>query len=362
MRTWTKSVLLAGVVGLSMAAGAAYAEGPIYYPGFKPTKNGLGQPDITGVWTNTTMTPFERSPSNGDKLIMDKADAAKMEGTRAAQNAISDKPTDPNATVKDLGADCSGGRGKNCNYNGAWTDPGETVMRVGGLPRTSIVTTPDGRIPANLKGVRPTRVVEGEEAGAGTAQPGSASVRPDPPGRNDNPEGRSLGERCVNMSNPVPRSGLYNNNYAIQQSRDAVLMWSEMNHELRIIRLGGEHRADGIRTWSGDSIGHYEGNTLVVETVGYESRVNFYNASDALKVTERFTKVSPTRLYYQFTIEDPKTWAKPWGGEYEFNTSRGIFEYACSEGNYGLEAILAGARDEEALAAGKPEPVARANR
>jgi hypothetical protein len=361
MRAITKSALLAGVLSLSFTV-QAFAEGPVYYPGFKPTTNSIGQPDISGAWAYTTMTPFERSPTYGDRMVMTKEEAAKMEGTRAEQNKISDKPTSVDATVKDLGKDCSGGRGENCNYNGAWTDPGDRVMRVGGVPHTSIVTTPDGRIPANLQGVRPTRVVEGEEAGAGTAQPGSAAVRADPPGRNDNPEGRSLGERCVNMSNPVPRSGLYNNNYAIQQSRDAVLMWSEMNHELKIVRLNGQHRTDGIRTWSGDAIGHFEGNTLVVETTNFDPRVNFYNASDALKVTERFTRVSPTRLYYQFTVDDPKTWAKPWGGEYEFNTSQGIFEYACAEGNYGLEAILAGARNDEAIAAGKGATTARAQR
>jgi hypothetical protein len=355
MRGFTKAALLAGVFTLGMAA-HAFAEGPVYYPGFKPTKNSIGQPDISGAWAYTTMTPFERSPSYGDRMVMTKDEAAKMEGTRAEQNKVSDRPTATNATVKDLGKDCSGGRGENCNYNGAWTDPGDQVMRVGGVPRTSIVTTPDGRIPANLKGVRPTRVVEGEEAGAGTAQPGSASVRADPAGRNDNPEGRSLGERCVMMGSPVPRSGLYNNNYAIQQSRDSVLMWSEMNHELKVVRLGGAHRADSIRTWGGDSIGHFEGNTLVVP------RQNFYNASEQLKVTERFTRVSKDRLYYQFSVEDPKTWAKPWGGEYEFNTSRGIFEYACAEGNYGLEAILAGARNDEAIAAGKGATTATAQR
>ena len=360
MRVITKSALLAGVLTLSFGF-QAMAEGPVNYPGFKPTKNSLGQPEIGGVWSFTTMTPFERAPAFGDRLAMTKDEAAKMEGVRAQQNQISDKPTDPTATVKDLGADCSGGRGKNCNYNGAWTDPGDKVMRVGGVPRTSIITTEaDGRIPANLKGVRPTRVVEGEEVGAGTAQPGAA--KPDRAGMNDNPEGRSLGERCVNMGQPVPRSGLYNNNYAIQQSRDAVLMWSEMNHELRVIRLNGKHRTDGIRPWGGDSIGRYEGNTLVVDTVNYNPQQNFYGASDQLHVTERFTKVSPTRLYYQFSVDDPKTWAKPWGGEYEFNTSPGIFEYACAEGNYGLEDILAGARHEEALAKGAAPPVATAVR
>jgi len=101
----------------------------------------------------------------------------------------------------------------------------------------------------------------------------------------------------------------------------------------------------------GDPIGWYEGNTLVVETTGFEPRqIRVYGGSDQMKVTERFTRVSPTRLYYAFTIEDPKTWAKPWGGEYEFYASPGIYEYACHEGNYALTNILSGARTQEAAA------------
>jgi hypothetical protein len=344
-----KSALVAGVAMLAMA-GQAMAAGPVYYNGFKPTMNSLGQPDLTGVWSNATLTPFERPSTYGERLVMTPAEVDQAEGRVKASNELANKPTDVNAKVTDLPADCSAGRGKNCNYNSAWTDPGETLMRVAGAPRTSIVTTPDGKVPMNIKGQRMSRSSDnGEEAGLGTAQPGTG--RGDPPGRNDNPEGRSLGERCINMGQAVPRSGLYNNNYLIQQSRDSVAIWVEMIHDVRVVRLGGTHRTDGVRPWGGDSIGHYEGNTLVVETVGYHPAQNFYNASDALKVTERYTRVSPTRLHYSFTVEDPKTWAKPWGGEYEYAASSGIYEYACAEGNYGLPDILAGARAEEAEAA-----------
>jgi hypothetical protein len=179
----------------------------------------------------------------------------------------------------------------------------------------------------------------------------SGSDHPDPPGKNDNPEGRSLSERCVSYnSNAVIRPFLYNSIYSITQSRDTVAIQSEMIHDVRVVRLNGKHRTDGITPWDGDSIGHYEGNTLVVETTNYEPRTNMFGASDQLKVTERFTRVSPTRMYYAFTVEDPKSWTKPWGGEYELNKAQGIYEYACAEGNYGLEAILAGARYEEAQA------------
>ncbi len=120
-----------------------------------------------------------------------------------------------------------------------------------------------------------------------------------------------------------------------------------MIHEARIVRLNAKHRTDGIRQLGGDSIGWYDGDTLVVETNGFDPRQRYMGGSDQLTVTERFTRVSPTRLFYAFTMEDPKTWAKPWGGEYEFTSSRGLYEYACHEGNYGLPDILAGARAEE---------------
>ena len=344
MRTWMKSALLAGAVCFSVA-GSALADGPVFYKGYKPPMDSLGRPDLTGVWTNATITPFERPAAYGSRLAMTPEEVDAAEGRVKASNALAAAPTAADATVKDLPADCSAGRGKNCNYNTAWTDPGSTVMRVAGQPRTSILTTPDGRIPATLDGKRVTRVIEGEEAGLGTAQPGTG--RGDPPGRNDNPEGRSLGERCIYMGNPVPRSGLYNNNYSIQQGVDSVAIWTEMIHDVRIAHIGAKHRNDGVRQWSGDPIAWYEGPTLVIETTGYSPKQNFYNASADLKVTERFTRVSPTRMHYAFKVEDPKTWAKPWGGEYEFTSSPGIYEYACHEGNYGLEDILAGARHEE---------------
>jgi hypothetical protein len=337
------AALLAGALSIS-AAGAADAA-PKFYNGYKPPMDSAGHPDLNGVWTNATITPFERPASYGDRLVMTPQEVAAAEGKVAASNKLAAAPTAADATVKDLPADCSAGRGKNCNYNTGWTDPGSTIMRVAGVPHTSILTTPDGRIPVTLDGRRPTRIIEGEEAGRGTAQPGYA--RADPPGRNDNPEGRSLGERCIYMGSPVPRSGLYNNNYMIQQGDDSVAIWTEMIHEVRIARIGGKHRSDGIRPWNGDSIAWYEGPTLVIETTNYNPKQNFYGASDQLKVTERFTRVSPTKLYYEFKVEDPKTWAKPWGGEYEFTSSPGIYEYACHEGNYGLEDILAGARHDE---------------
>jgi hypothetical protein len=129
-----------------------------------------------------------------------------------------------------------------------------------------------------------------------------------------------------------------------------VAILVEMIHDVRIIRLNAEHGT--TRRYYGDSIGHWEGDTLVAETINYSPNEDFRGAGPNLKVTERFTRVGKDRLLYQFTVEDPTVWAQPWGGEYEFGPAKGrVYEYACHEGNYALEDILAGARAAEAEAA-----------
>jgi hypothetical protein len=127
-----------------------------------------------------------------------------------------------------------------------------------------------------------------------------------------------------------------------------------MVHDVRHIRIGGEHRKDGVRTWMGDSVARWEGETLVAETINFSPQQAFRGADENLKVTERFTRVAPGRILYQFKVEDPTVWESAWSGEYEFGTAKGgLYEYACHEGNYGLENILAGARAEEEVARNK---------
>ena len=344
MRRSLKSALLAGVICFSLA-GPVLAGDPVVYDGYKVPHDSLGRPVLTGVWDSATMTPMQRERSYGNRLVMTKDEVEKAEGVTAARVKLANSKTDPNARVQDLPEDGS------VNENAQFLDPGTSIMRVHGQPRTSLITTtPDGQIPLDLNGKAHSpgyenRFERNREKGL------SGAERPDPPGRNDNPEGRSLSERCVSYnSTAVIRPFLYNSITSITQSRDTVAIQSEMIHSVRVVKLNGQHRTDGIKQWDGDSIGHYEGNTLVVETADYEPRTDMFGGSDQLKITERFTRVSPTRLHYAFTVEDPKTWAKPWGGEYELRAAQGIYEYACAEGNYGLEAILAGARYEEAQA------------
>jgi len=172
----------------------------------------------------------------------------------------------------------------------------------------------------------------------------------------DNPETKSLAERCLtsfgSSAGPIMLPLLYNNTYQFVQSKDAVVIVVEMVHDARVVRLNQPHRTDGVRPWWGDSIGHYEGNTLVVETTNYHPRNTFQGSSENLKVTEKFTRVANNRVLYQFTVEDPTAWDKPFGGEYEFGDAKGLqYEYACHEGNYALEGMLAGAREEDRKAA-----------
>ena len=331
-------VLLAAVCFAALGSGAAYAAPRANaYPGALTPQ---GVPNLEGTWSNTTMTRWERPAEYGERLALTAAEVAKMEGAAAQAEALASKPTDPNATVETLPNDCSGGRSW-CNYNAQWTDPGSKVMRVGGQPRTSLVTVPaNGRIPY-LPGKAPRQAPAVAEGPRG---PGGE-------GNFDNPEDRSLAERCLVSQNfrngALLTPTLYNNNIQIVQSKDAVAILVEMSHDVRLVRLNAKHASPAEKPWFGDSIGRYEGDTLVVETTNFNPH-SLGVASEKLKLTERFTRVAKDRILYRFTVEDPETYSQPWGGEYEFSLSNGqIYEYACHEGNRGLESLLAGARFAE---------------
>ena len=324
--------------------------------GYKVPRNVDGHPDLEGIWTNATTTPLERRGNFGDRLVMTQEELAQTEKSTIERNQRQNKNTDQatidnwktEALKPDTTDECrSGSRGAACGYNAGWTDPGDRVMRVGGEPRTSMITFPaTGKMPPRVAGAPRSRVVESSEDGPATTRSG----------QNDNPEGRSLGERCIMSfgvsSGPVMTPQLYNNTYKFVQTKDTVAIWVEMVHDVRLVRLNSKHRTDGVKPWMGDSIGWWDGDTLVVETTGYQKGQNLRGGDENMKVTERFTRVGPNRLHYGFKVEDPTVWAQPWGGEYEFGATSAIYEYACHEGNYGLEGILAGARDEERTAGG----------
>src|SRR5690606_30445037 len=296
--------------------------------------------DIAGVWSNATTTPVERRAEH-KSLVLTEEEAAKVQGAAETYRRAGDVRADP-------GVGAPTDKNTNLGYNRFWTDPGTQVMRVRGEPRSSFLTTPDGKVPPR----KPDAPVINRDPRADISEFGSDA------GRNDNPEARGLPERCLFMpttAGAVMRPVLYNNNYQIVQGKDSVAIWIEMIHDIRTVRIGAKHNpgSEQIRPWLGDSIGWYEGDTLVVETINYHPQQEFYGASDHLKVTERFTRVADNRLLYQFTIEDPLVWDRPWGGEYEFWASEGIYEYACHEGNVGMHGILAGGREQDRRAAEK---------
>ena len=289
--------------------------------------------------------------------------AAALEKRAQDVEEFRDRPTDPGETATKGGgselaavpgeptfveriAQAAGGAVG--GYNGFWLDPGNKVIRIDGVARSSIIVDPpDGRIPALTA-----------EAKQRTAERMALATKF---GEFDHVELRSLSDRCItsfgsNAGPPMLPNYFYNNNYTIVQTKDHVMIMTEMVHDVRIIRLGAtDHVPSQVRPWFGDSIGHWEGDTLVVETTNIhptqlaQSGFSPYRgASDKLKVTERFTRTGPDVLLYKFTVEDPSTFTAPYSGELPFNRiNETIYEYACHEGNYALPGMLAGAREQE---------------
>jgi hypothetical protein len=298
-----------------------------------------GRPDLQGTWTNGTITPLERP--DGASLAMPKEEVARLEKNFDDRARRLDEPSDPNRPAPPKGGDGSTGAAGNVGgYNNFWLDPGERVAIVGGEWRSSlIVDPPNGRVPALTPEARQRNAAR------------QASLRGF--GQFDHPELRPLGERCImsfgsNAGPPMLPNYFYNNNYQIVQTKDHVAIVVEMVHDVRIIRMGGQHAAPHIRPWMGDSIGRWEGDTLVVETTNFHPLQTFRGASDNLKVIERFTRTGADTILYRFTIDDPTTFTRPWSGEVPFNRMDDlIYEYACHEGNYALSNILSGERAKE---------------
>jgi hypothetical protein len=310
---------------------------------WKASRTADGHPDLQGTWTNATITPLERPTQYGNQLVLTAQEAGKLEQETAEFNERESAPTDVNLGIEDLPEDCGGGfTGVSCGYNNFWVDPGTKVMTINGEKRSSIITEPPN-------GRAPPLTAEGQKrlAALFAAFRGGSSL--------DGPEARPLGERCLmsfdSSAGPPMLPLLYNNNYQIVQNRDTVVILVEMIHDARIVRLNAQHKPSSIRQWMGDSIGRWEGDTLVIETTNFRKEQAFRGASENLKVVERLTRVAPNQMLYQFRIEDPATFTQPWGGEVAMNaTNDNIYEYACHEGNYALPGILAGAREQERAA------------
>ena len=304
-----------------MLFAAALACGVAAAP-YRVPRTASGAPDLQGVWTNLSLTRYLRPPEATALTLDDKA-AAELEAKLAAKANTS--------------ADDVGGR------DSEWWD-GAHLGRIDGKARTSWITSPaDGQAPLNAEGER-RRAADRAAMTAGF----------------ENPESLRPSERCLIPTwaavGPPMLNAPYSAYYQIVQTADAVAILAEMNSELRIIRLGGAHGGAATASWTGESVGRWEGDTLVVETTDFHPRESGRLApfflSPGGRVTERFTRVSPTEIHYAFTVEDPTVLKVPVRGEMPFVAGKGpIYESACHEGNYALPGILAGARKAEADAA-----------
>ncbi|HET9159335.1 MAG TPA: hypothetical protein VFN88_01875 [Caulobacteraceae bacterium] len=307
---------------------------------YKAPRNVWGQPDFTGSWSNAFITSLVRPANVNGRAAYTEAEVRQMEDFQKQHFEDGKKPIDNTKLLTEGVIQAHGGLGAQGNQDNVFLDPGMKVMRVNGEPRTSILRTPDGQVPPRKAGAPPA------------PQRVRREILPDRSnGQADNPEQLPLSERCVMYGTHTPLfpNNIYNQNYQIVQTRNIVAIESEMIHDTRLVRLNAQHRADGVRPYLGDSIGRYEGDTLVVETTNIPENQAIFGSWQNLKITEWFKRVGKDRLYYRFQIDDPTLWDKPWGGEYEFYTLNGrLMEYACAEGNYGLEGILAGARQQDA--------------
>lgn len=299
---------------------------------YKAPRTSFGDPDLQGLWTNASLTVLERPRAVG-KLVVTPEEAARIEKGWQARLSADNQRTDPNAPAPAAGSDVRG-------YNLAWLEQGNHLAVINGEIRSSwIVDPPDGRVPYSMAGWDGVRR---------SARRGF-----------DDPEVRPLGERCLvgfgSTSGPPMLNVLYNNHYQIVQSPGHVVIVVEMNHDARIVRLGGKHLPENVKVWLGDSIGRWEGDTLVVETTNlhpgqaFNADVRHYlYLPPTAKVTERFTRVAADQILYQFTVDDPTAYTQAWRGEMPLRSAPGpMYEYACHEGNHSLPGILRGARYEE---------------
>jgi hypothetical protein len=276
-----------------------------------------GKPDLQGLWDSLTATPLQRSKDFAGKEFMTEAEAADNARTYRARLLESFPPEDRLAG----------------DLNDIYLESPVVVDR-----RTALITDPaDGRLPP-FTAVGQKRFDERLKMSF------------------DDPETRPLDERCLletsngssNAAPPMIPNGFGQNLYQIVQTPQAVLIYTEVVHDARVIRIGAQHAPASARFWLGDSVGHWEGDTLVVDTTNFNDKRKFRGmALETLHVVERFTRLQD-RIRYSFTVEDPDTWSRPWSGEIAFlATDHKIFEYACHEGNYAIENGLRGARADE---------------
>ena len=335
MSRFVKAALLCAAVTMPAAGAVAQTPAPQTAPMADPPRNKDGRPDFHGFWSNQSVTTLTRS-GNVPKLVLTPEEAKEYESkftwnvNEASQRGLVDVNKPP-----------PGGQGAQfatTGYNAFWLDHGRHYATVKGEIRSSWLTDPpNGRLPT--------------KPNAGRAQNAGGY------GTFDGPETRPLAERCIvsysRSAGPVMQNSLYNNNYQIVQAPDHVVIDVEMNHDVRIVplvkdRSAAKHMTGAIQPWFGDSVGWYEGDTLVVETTNVNPKQRSQMSPTGV-LTERFTLWAKDQILYEFEVNDPEFYTQTWKGEMVLNRSKEpLYEYACHEGNYALHGILAGARVQEA--------------
>ena len=317
-----------------------------------------GRPDLSGTYDAATLTPLARPQEFGDRLTLTEEEAAAIAaGEQSSLGALFGIPRErniesaPPSEAPPVGGDGStGAAGGVGGYNTFWMDRGTSAFQINGEWRTSIITDPsDGRHPPLTAEAQARR---SQAAAFFRENTGTAwwmiENGVDAPGPYDDPEIRPLAERCLlgsSTGGPPMLPALYNNLKRIVQTDDHVMILIEMVHDARIVRLNQDHVSPEIRGWLGDSVGQWEGDTLVVDTTNFNDTPALGGASRNLHVVERFTRLDDATLLYQFTVEDPTVWTAPWSGEYIWPaTNDRVYEYACHEANYSFSGILGGAR------------------
>ena len=344
-------------IALAMLAPAAVAQ----QGGTDIPRTADGRPDLSGTYDIATLTPLQRPVDLGDKLVLTEEEAAALAAGAGSLERIFNIPDERNVEsgppreAPPVGGDGSSGAAGNVGgYNSFWMDRGSAGFQIDGQWRTSIITDPpNGRQPPSTPEAQAQRasLLAFYRPNTGTAWWLEDDLNA--PGPYDNPERRPHSERCLlgfgSTAGPPMLPVLYNNLKRIVQTEETVMVQVEMVHEARIIRMNQEHAPPELRSWLGDSVGHWEGDTLVVDTTNFRDTPALGQASRNLHVVERFTRIDVETLLYQFTVDDPTVWTAPWSGEYVWPASENkVYEYACHEANYSFGGILRGARLLEA--------------
>ena len=356
MRSRTRVMLYVVSTAIVMVASGALAQPTTDIP-----RRPDGRPDLSGTYDIATLTPLQRPAEFGDTLVLTEEEAATLAAEAGSLERIFNIPAERNQETiapreaPPVGGDGSSGAAGNVGgYNSFWMDFGQSGFQIDGEYRTSIIVDPaDGRRPPLTQEAR-------ERLAARTAflRPNTGTAwwlenDLDAPGPYDHPEQRPHAERCLmgfgSTAGPPMLPVLYNNLKRIVQTDETIMILVEMVHDARVIRMNQGHVAPEIRSWLGDSVGHWEGDTLVVDTSNFRDSPSLGQASENLHVVERFTRVDKGTLLYQFTVDDPTAWTAPWSGEYVWPaTENRVYEYACHEANYSFGGILRGARVLEA--------------